>query len=134
MSTRRFFGPTGPEAQFEILTHSEDRKGASVRSFAPVGEPVTTVLLNPWLREITLHTGVVTMNDLDDRACRTKIVARVTGDYSKMELTWISHGWHRVTFMGDFRSDVEAFAEKIGYKKDAVAFAKKIGYKVVYES
>lgn len=121
VSTRRFFGPTGPEAPFEILTHSEDRKGASVRSFAPVGEPVTTVLLDPRRRAITLHTGVVTANDLDDRACRTKIVARVTGDYSKMELTWINFGWHRVTFMGDFKADVEAFA-------------KKIGYEVVYES
>ncbi|MBO7683731.1 MAG: hypothetical protein J6T51_03295 [Kiritimatiellae bacterium] len=121
VSTRRFFGPTGPEAEFEILTHSEDRKGASVRSFAPVGEPVTTVKVNILARKIALHTGVVTANDTDDRACRTKIVARVTGDYSKIELAWINFSWHRVTFMGDFRSDVEAFA-------------KKIGYEVVYES
>ena len=68
-----------------------------------------------------LHTGVVIANDRDVRACRTKIVAHVTGDYSKMELAWIKFGWHRVTFMGDFRSDVEAFA-------------KRIGYEIVYES
>lgn len=121
VSTRRFFGPTGPEAPFEILTHSEDRKGASVRAFAPLGEPVTTVLLDPMRKAISVHTGVVVANDSDDRACRTKIVARVTGDYSKMELTWINFGWHRVTFVGDFRADVEAFA-------------KKIGYEIVYES
>lgn len=36
-------------------------------------------------------------------------------------LPWIKFGWHRVTLMGDFRSDVEAFA-------------KRIGYEVVYES
>jgi len=128
VSTRRFFGPKGPEADFEILTHSEDRKGASVRAFAPIGEPVTTLKVNIKKKMIALHTGVITANDRDDRACRTKIVTRVTGDYSKMELTWEGSsfegpffGWHRVTFMGDFRSDVEAFA-------------KRIGYKVVYES
>ncbi len=121
VSTRRFFGKDGPESDFEILTHSEDRKGASVRSFAPIGEPVTTVKFNFKRKQIVLHTGVVIANDRDDRACRTKIVARVTGDYSKMELPWIKFGWHRVTFMGNFRSDVEAFA-------------KRIGYEVVYES
>ena len=124
VSTRRYFGPNGPEADFEILTHSEDRKGASVRAFAPVGEPVTTVKFNCHKKMLSLHTGVVTGNDRDDRACRTKIVSRVTGDYSKMELAWCyskaketpGFGWHRVTFMGDFRSAVEAFAAKIGYK------------------
>ena len=94
---------------------------APVVGFAPIGEPVTTVKFNFRLKKIVLHTGVVVANDRDDRACRTKIVARVTGDYSKMELAWIKFGWHRVTFMGDFRSDVEAFA-------------KRIGYEVVYES
>ena len=118
VSTRRFFGKDGPEHPFEILTHSEDRMGASVRAFAPVGYPVTTVELNPGTRSVSLHTGVIVANDTDDRACRTKIVARVTGDYSKIEGTWPKYGWHRVTFVGDFRKDVEAFAAKIGYKVD----------------
>ena len=118
VSTRRFFGPQGPESDFEILTHSEDRKGASVRAFAPIGNPVTTILVNPGSKQIVLHTGVVTANDRDDRACRTKIVARVTGDYSKIEHTWISKGWHRVTFMGDFREGIETLAKKVGYTID----------------
>ncbi len=121
VSTRRFFGPKGPKAPYEILTHSEDRMGASVRAFAPVGQPVTTVKIMPIVRKIAVHTGITVANDLDDRACRTKIVARVTGDYSKIEAAWQTFGWHRVTFLGDFKDDV-------------VAFAKKIGYEVVYES
>ena len=103
---------------------SSETASASVRAFAPVGEPVTTVKFNCYKKMLSLHTGVVTGNDRDDRACRTKIVSRVTGDYSKMELSWCyskaktdaGFGWHRVTFMGDFRSAVEAFAAKIGYK------------------
>ena len=34
---------------------------------------------------------------------------------------WDLWGWHRVTFLGDFKKDVEALA-------------KKIGYRVIYES
>ena len=116
VSTRRFYGPEGKEAPFEILTHSEDRNGASVRAFAPVGSPVTTVILSPGRKKVAVHTGYVTENDLDDRACRTKIVAHVTGDYSKIELTWLELGWHRVTFLGDFAADVEAYAKAIGYE------------------
>ena len=44
-----------------------------------------------------------------------------TGDFEKAYLQWNKFGWHRVTFLGDFKKGVEAFA-------------KKIGYKVVYES
>jgi len=116
VSTRRFYGPEGRQEPFEILTHSEDRKGASVRTFAPIGAPVTTVELNLKRKALTLHTGYVVENDLDDRACRTKIVAHVTGDFSKAELTWTDFGWHRVTFLGDFAEGVEAFAKAIGYK------------------
>jgi hypothetical protein len=121
VSTRRFYGPNGPEAKYEILTHSEDRKGASVRAFAPVGAPVTTMMVRPRMKKISLHTGVITGNDCDDRACRTKILAHVTGDFAKIERSWYQFGWHRVTFLGDFRTAVEALA-------------KKIGYEVVYES
>ena len=118
VSTRRFFGKDGPEQPFEILTHSEDRMGASVRAFAPIGYPVTTVKLNTRTRSVAVHTGVIVANDTDDRACRTKIVARVTGDYAKIEGTWPKYSWHRVTFVGDFKKDVEAFAAKIGYTVD----------------
>lgn len=117
VSTRRFFGANGPEYPFEILSHSEDRKGASVRAFAPIGYPVTTVKFCD-SRSIALHSGVIVGNDTDDRACRTKIVSRVTGDYSKMDRFWQKYGWHRVTFIGDIRKEVEAFAAKIGYKVD----------------
>jgi len=113
VSTTKFLGPDGPSSPYSILTHSEDRKGASVRIIAPVGYPVTTVYLNLIRKELTIHTGVVTGNSGDDRACRTKIIAEVTGDYDKMHRNW--HGWHRATFLGDFAKDAEAFGKKIGY-------------------
>ena len=45
----------------------------------------------------------------------------MTGDFERSYKLWDLWGWHRVTFLGDFKKDVEALA-------------KKIGYRVIYES
>ena len=116
VSTRRFFGPKGKEYPYEILTHSEDRMGASVRTIAPAGYPVTTLKFDIRNGKMAVHTGVVTGNDPDDRACRTKIVAEVKGDYEKIYDHWDTFRWHRVTFLGDFAEEAEAFARHIGYE------------------
>ena len=116
VSTRRFFGKDGPMAAYEIHTHSEDREGASVRALGPVGFPVTTVKIVAAKRIIGLHTGVTTGNDPDSRACRTKIVAEIPGDYEKLSRSWDILDWHRVTFYGDFAPAVKALAEKLGYE------------------
>ena len=125
VSTRKFFGPDGDPAPFEIETHSEDRQGASVRAIAPKNYPATTVQFhftgNGGTGCVLVQTGRVIGNDPDDRACRTKIVTEVTGDFEKSYRLWDLWGWHRVTFFGDFKKDVEALA-------------KKIGYRVIYES
>lgn len=120
VSTRKYFGKKGKQCPYEILTHSEDRQGASVRTIAPEGYPVTTLKFNIWNGAMSIHTAVTTGNDPDDRACRTKIVAEVTGDYEKMYHTWDwgHFGWHRVTFLGDFAQEAVALAHKIGYKVD----------------
>ena len=116
VSTRRFFGPQGPEEPYEILTHCADREGASSRAFAPVGYPVTTVKLNVRKRKLAVQSGVITANDRDDRGCRTKVVAEVRGDdFENIYRHWQTFGWHRVTFIGDFRREAEALAEKIGF-------------------
>ena len=116
VSTRRYLGKRSPKCNYEILTHSEDHAGASVRAIAPAGYPVTTVKFSMTTKQVCLHTGVVTGNDPDDRACRTKIVAEVTGDYEELYRHWDQFRWHRVTFYGDFAKDVEKLAEKIGFE------------------
>lgn len=123
VSTRKYLGKKSKQLSYEILTHSEDRKGASVRAIVPEGYPVTTLKFSIANRGMSIHTAVTTGNDPDDRACRTKIVAEVMGDYEKMYHTWKwdRFAWHRVTFLGDFA-------------KEAVALAKKIGYDVDYEA
>ena len=125
VSTRKLLGVASEAAPYEIETHSEDRQGASVRALAPLNYPVTTVQFhftgNGGTGCVLVQTGRTFSNDPDDRACRTKIVAEVTGDFEKSYPLWDLWGWHRVTFLGYFKKDVEALA-------------KKIGYRVVYES
>lgn len=128
VSTRKFFGKRGKDVPYEILTHSEDRNGASVRALLPVGYPVTTLKFNVSLKKMSIHTAITTGNDPEDKACRTKVEAEVVGDFEKMYHTWTAwyrpvegFFWHRVTFLGDI-------------SKEAVAFARSIGYEVDYES
>ena len=120
VSTRKFLGRRGPEFPFEIETHSEDRQGASVRTYVPAKLPATTVQFHFFGDGgkgcVLVQSGQTIGNDTDDRACRTKIVTEVKGDFEKCYRLWDLWGWHRVTFIGDFRKDVEALAAKIGYR------------------
>ena len=116
VSTRKLLGQDGPTVPYEIMSHSEDRDGASVRATVPVGYPLTTVKFNAYKKIMAIHTATVTGNSRDDRACRTKIIAEVDGDYEKLYRQWDEFIWHRVTFFGDFAKEAVALAEKIGYE------------------
>ncbi len=115
VASNRPFGPKGPVNDFEILTHSEDRQGASVRSLLPPGYMTTTIEVSNERREILLHRAKAVGNDPDDRACRTKLVAEPLGDIEKLFTMWDQWGWHRVTCYGDLEEPVRALAAKIGW-------------------
>lgn len=110
------FGPKGPANAFEILTHSEDRQGASVRSILPVGHIVTTVEFAPDRKEVLFHQAKAVANDPDDRACRTKIAGDPIGDFEKLFTQWDQWSWHRVTVYGDVKEPIFALADALGYK------------------
>ena len=116
VAPNRVFGPAGPVNPFSILTHSEDRNGASVRSILPVNYLTTSLQIDKDKKEILFHQAVAVGNDPDDRACRTKLCAEPVGDIEKLFTMWDKWGWHRVTFYGDLKDPVQAFAESIGWK------------------
>ena len=103
--------PDGEANPFEILTHSEDRQGASVRSLLPVGYMTTTLEVAQERKQILLHQGKTVDNDRNDRACRTKLCAEPVGDIEKLFTMWDEWGWHRVTCYGDLKAPVEDFAK-----------------------
>ncbi|MBP1766333.1 MAG: hypothetical protein H6P98_448 [Candidatus Aminicenantes bacterium] len=115
VASNRAFGPKGEANPFEILTHSEDRQGASVRSVLPVGYLTTTVEISDSRKEIILHQAKAVGNDPDDRACRTKLAAEPLGDIEKLFTMWDKWGWHRVTFYGDLKKSVTDLAAGIGW-------------------
>jgi len=115
VASNRPFGPKGASNAFEVLTHSEDRQGASVRSILPVGYMTTSIEIEPARKEILFHRAKAVGNDADDRACRTKLCAEPVGDIEKLFTMWDRWGWHRVTFYGDLKEPVYALADALGY-------------------
>ncbi len=116
VASNRAFGPAGPANPFEILTHSEDRQGASVRSVLPLGYMTTTVEFSPERKQILFHRGKAVANAPDDRACRTKLAVEPVGDIEKLFSEWDHWGWHRVTVYGDLKEPVFALADALGWK------------------
>jgi hypothetical protein len=116
VAPNKMFGPGGDTNPFRIMTHSEDRSGASVQSVLPVNYLTTTLEINKDRKEILLHQAVALDNDPDDRACRTKLCAEPLGDIEKLFTMWDNWGWHRVTFYGDLREPVLSFADTSGWK------------------
>jgi len=116
VASNRVFGPGGPANPFEILTHSEDRQGASVRSIFPLGYLTSSLEVSRDRKEILFHRAKAVANDPDDRACRTKLGAEPLGDIEKLFGAWDQWGWHRVTYYGDLKEPVCALAEAIGWK------------------
>jgi hypothetical protein len=112
----KVFGPSGTANPYQILTHSEDRQGASLRSLLPVGYLTTTLQFEPKRKEILFHQARAVGNDSNDRACRTKLRAQPLGDFEKLFTMWDVWGWHRVTFYGDLKEPVHALAEAVGWK------------------
>lgn len=116
VASNKAFGPQGPTNPFKIMTHSEDRQGASVRSILPLGYMTTTVEIDEGRKEILFHQGKSVENDPDDRACRTKIAVEPVGDIEKLFTMWDRWGWHRVTCYGDLKEPIFALADRVGWK------------------
>ncbi len=116
VASNRVFGPQGPANPFSIMTHSEDRQGASVRSILPVGYMTTTIEIDQGRKEILFHQGKSIANDPDDRACRTKLAVEPIGDIEKLFRMWDQWGWHRVTCYGDLGQPIFALADALGWK------------------
>jgi hypothetical protein len=115
VASNRAFGPAGNANPFQIMTHSEDRQGASVRSSLPLGFMTTTVEFAPERKVVLMHSGKAVENVLDDRACRTKLAVEPHGDMEKLFGEWDQWGWHRVTYYGDLKQPVYALADAMGW-------------------
>jgi hypothetical protein len=108
----KVFGPQGAVNPYHIRSHSEDRRGAAIRSILPLGCMTTTMKFSTSAREAVLHQGKTVANIDEDKACRTKLAVEVKGDIEKLFGRW-AHGWHRVTFYGDIKDQVQALCKAL---------------------
>jgi hypothetical protein len=115
VAPNKVFGPTGSSNPYHIRSHSEDRKGAAVRSLMPLGEMTTTLKFNPVSKEVILHQARTVANIDEDKACRNKLAAEVA-DIDKLMTEWDRWSWHRVTFYGDHKAAVERMSALLGFK------------------
>ena len=116
VATNRVYGPGGKANPYHIRNHSEDRKGAAVRSLMPLGEMTTSLEFDPDKKEIIIHRAKTVENVEEDKACRTKLAAEPVGDMNKLIRYWDTWGWHRVTYYGDLSHPVEHIAALLGFK------------------
>ncbi|MCX7045626.1 MAG: hypothetical protein NTX50_09110 [Candidatus Sumerlaeota bacterium] len=107
------FGPKGASNPYRILTHSEDRKGASMQSLLPSGYMTTTMWIDPPTKQVLFHQAKAVENIDNDMACRTKLAGQVIGDIEKLTANY-KMGWHRVTFYGDLKPHAQALCKKLG--------------------
>ncbi|MCX7015395.1 MAG: hypothetical protein NTW86_23055 [Candidatus Sumerlaeota bacterium] len=111
----KVFGPHGPDNPYHLRSHSEDRRGAAVRSLLPLGYMTTSLRFNPVQRLCVMHQGKAVENVDEDKACRTKLAVELQGDIGKLLHDW-SSGWHRVTYYGDLKEHARALCEATGIK------------------
>lgn len=114
VAATRVFGPRGRANPYHIRNHSEDRKGASIRSLMPLGYMTSTLKFHPGRREVIFHQGKSVENVDEDMACRTKLAVEVKGDIDKLMTEWDRWGWHRVTFYGDLKAAVREVCRALG--------------------
>jgi L-fucose isomerase-like protein len=110
----KVYGPQGAANPYHIRSHSEDRKGAAVRSLMPLGEMTTTLKFAPLRKEVVMHQARTVANIDEDKACRTKLAAEVR-DVDKLLSEWDRWGWHRVTYYGDQKRPVMTLAGLLGF-------------------
>lgn len=116
VATNRVFGPDGVANPYIIRSHAEDRKGASVQSLMPLGQPVTTAKVSVRNGAFAIHTGKTVANVADEKACRTKLATEVEAERILDNYHSELFGWHRVTCYGDYRKQLIDLATLYGLK------------------
>lgn len=85
--------------RYNIRSHAEDKRGASVQVIFPAGEKLTTIQTFPD-RTASIHSSTSVGNCGLEEGCRSKLVASANAE--KLLEQW-SPSWHHVTVYGDYR-------------------------------
>jgi len=106
----------GISCPYFIRSHAEDRRGASVQTLLPLGKTVTTIALSTQCYSMAVYTAETVANLNDEKACRTKLAAKVDTEKLIKNYRISEFGWHQITCYGDYRKDIKNFAKLCGLK------------------
>jgi hypothetical protein len=117
LAATKVYGKEKSNTPYDIRTHAEDRKGAALQAFWPLGEQITTIKFNVIQKAMSLHSGKIVENVKEEKACRTKVAAEANANL--ILNNWnreVDFGWHRVSVVGNFREKFVDIARLLGFK------------------
>ena len=115
MAPARLHGPEKPPAEYEIVHHGEAHfVGAVPRVEFPIGEDLTTIKVSLLEKKLALRHGKIVGQVVDEKACVNKVLVEDDADKILENYDWMAFGWHRVSFVGDWRREFKAAARLAG--------------------
>ncbi|MHA1688467.1 MAG: hypothetical protein ACTSUN_03900 [Promethearchaeota archaeon] len=111
------FGNDDRIVPYEIKYHGESHfVGASPYVKFPIGEPVTTIKISIFNKSIEIRTGKIKDNITDERGCVSKMLVESNVKKIMKSYDWDAFGWHRVTFIGDWKNEFILGAKLLGLR------------------
>ena len=115
VAPHKLYGIDGPSAEYDIIYHGESSiLGATPRVKFPVGEPVTTIKISVLEKKIAIRQGKIIENIVDKKGCVSKMLVKSDAQKILKNYDWETFGWHRVTFIGDWKEKFTFGAKLLG--------------------
>ena len=115
VAPNKLYGINGPSTPYEIVFHGETHYlGASPCVKFPIGEIVTTIKISVFKKKISIRSGKIIDNVVDEKGCVSKMLVKDNVGKIINNYDWDSFGWHRVTFIGDWKEDFIIGAKILG--------------------
>lgn len=115
MASNKLYGMEGTSAEYGIVHHGESHFiGAVPRVKFPAGEDLTTIKVSMLEKKIALRHGKIIGQVVDEKACATKVLVESNARRILENYDWMTFGWHRVSFVGDWRKEFMAAARLAG--------------------
>jgi hypothetical protein len=117
VAPNRLYGIDREAAPYEIVYHGETHfLGASPCVKFPLGETVTTIKISNFNKKISIRTGEIIDNPTNEGGCVTKVLVKSSKPVIELldDYDWDSFGWHRVTFVGNWKEEFIMGAKLLG--------------------
>lgn len=114
-SPTKLYGYEEAPLKYYITRHGEAHfLGASPVVRFPVGEDVTTVKVSVFHGKLSIRYGRSLGLVEDEKACRDKLQVETNAQRILEKHDQSVFGWHKVSFLGDFREEFKAAAKLLG--------------------